>query len=157
MTDKQLKSLSKTQLFSLLHKQELEIERLGAENVKLSDRALSLEQAGSLAEASIIVSGIIEAAQSAADIYLDSMQTVEADRLETISKLEEEAKARAIRTAEIKNAEAKARLDRLVKDLLQVFNHQLDTFATLKDELTELIKRNDLNYLLSANNRTDEQ
>jgi len=157
MTDKQLRSLSKTQLYSLLHKQELEIERLGAENVKLSDRALSLEQAGSLAEASIIVSGIIEAAQSAADIYLDSMQTVEADRLETISKLEEEAKARAIRTAEIKNAEAKARLDRLVKDLLQVFNHQLDTFATLKDELTELIKRNDLNYLLSANNRTDEQ
>jgi len=157
MTDKQLRSLTKTQLFNLLHKQELEIERINAENAKLSDRAVSLEQAGSLAEASIIVSGIFEAAQSAADIYLDSIQAVEAERLDAVSKLEEEAKVRALRTVEIKNAETKAQLERLVMDLLQVFDHQLDAFRTLKDELMDLINRNSLKYLISGNSRADEK
>jgi len=157
MTDKQLRSLSKTQLYSLLHKQEVEIERLGAENVKLAERTVSLEQAGSLAEASMIVSGIIEAAQSAADIYLDSIQTVEADRLESIAKLEEEAKARALRTLELKNAETKARTERLVTDMLQVFNNQLKTLAALKDELMELINKNELEFLIPGNSRTEEQ
>jgi len=157
MTDKQLKSLSKTQLYSLLHKQELEIERLGAENAKLAERTVSLEQAGSLAEASMIVSGIIEAAQSAADIYLDSIQTVEADRLESITKLEEEAKARALRTLELKNAETKARMERLVTDMLHAFNRQLNTLASLKDELVELIDKNELEYLIPGNSRIEEQ
>jgi hypothetical protein len=60
MTDKQLRSLTKTQLFSLLHKQEVEIERLSAENAKLSEQTLNLENAGSLAEVSVLVSGVIE-------------------------------------------------------------------------------------------------
>jgi len=149
MTDKQLRSLSKTQLLILLHKQEAEIERLSAENAKLSERAHSMEQAGSLAEASVIVSGIIEAAQSAADIYLESIQTYEAGSLEAISKLEREATARALRTSELRNAETKARLERLIMDLLQVMNRQFDTFVTLKDELTELINKNDLKYLIN--------
>jgi len=157
MTDKQLRSLSKTQLYSLLHKQELEIERLGAENIKLTEKSVSLEQAGSLAEASMIVSGIMEAAQSAADIYLDSIQTVETERLESIEKLEEEAKARALRTIELKNAETKARMERLVTDMLQVFNHQLETLASLKDELMELINKNELQFLIPGKNRTEEQ
>jgi len=155
MTDKQLRSLSKTQLFELLHKQELEIERLTADNTKLTEQTLSLERAGSLAEASIMVSGIIEAAQNAADVYLDSIQKVETDRLEALSKLEEEARARALRSVELRNAESGARIEQLVMDMLQFFDSQVTNLATMKEELTELIVRNDLNYLIPGNSRTN--
>ena len=156
MTDKQLRSLSKTQLFDLLHKQELEIERLSAENTKLSEQTLSLEQAGSLAEASILVSGIIETAQKTADIYLNSIQKVEAEKLEVVSRLEEEAKARALRTVELKNAESKARVERLVKDILEFFDNQVSSLAEMKEHLTELIIDNDLEFLIPGKSTASE-
>lgn len=157
MTDKQLRSLSKTQLFDLLHRQEIEIERLNTENSKLSEQSISLEQAGSLAEASVLLSGIMEAAQNTADVYLDSIRKVEAEKLEAVSKLEEEARARALRTVELKNAESKARLERLVTDILKFFDSQVSNFAIMKEELTELINKNNLQYLIPGKNRTDSK
>ena len=148
MTDKQLRSLSKTQLYDLLHKQELEIDRLGTENTRLSEQALSLEQAGSLAEASILVSGILETAQKTADVYLSSIQKIEAEKLEVAAKLEEEAKARALRTVELRNAELSARIERLVKDILEFFDSQVNSLAEMKEELTDLIIKNDLEFLI---------
>lgn len=155
MTDKQLRSLSKMQLFDLLHKQEVEIERLGAENTKLSEQTASLEQAGSLAEASILVSGVMEAAQKAADVYLDSIQKVETEKLQAIAILEEEVKVRALRTIELKNAELQARTERLVIDMLRFFDSQVDSFAVMKEELVELINNNELQYLIPGNYRTE--
>ena len=156
MTDKQLRSLSKTQLFELLHKQEQEIERLNAENTKLSEQAIGLEQAGSLAEASILVSGIMESAQKAADVYLENIHKIESEKLGSISKLEEEAKQRALRTIELKNAESKARIEQFVKDMLQFFDSQVSSFSTMKEDLTELIIRNDLEYIIPGNGRTEK-
>ena len=148
MTDKQLRSLSKAQLFNLLHQQELEIERLTEENAKLTEQKLNLEQVGSLAEASLMVSGIIQTAQSAADVYLDSIRKVEADKLDAITKMEEEAKARALRAVEIKNAEIKAHTERLVMDILRTFDSQVNSMAAIKEELTELINKNNLQHLI---------
>jgi hypothetical protein len=156
MTDKQLRSLSKTQLYTLLHKQEQEIERLSAENGKLSERALTLETAGSLAEASIIVSGIVEAAQSAADVYLDSIQKIEADKLKSVLRIEDEAKARALRAVERKNAEMKAQIERLIIDMIQGFDRQVSNLSALKDELMEIINKNDLQYLVPGSSRANE-
>jgi len=154
MTDKQLRSLSKTQLFTLLHQQELEIERLSEENRKLSEQNFDLEQAGSIAEASMTVSGIIQAAQSAADVYLDSIRRIESDKLESVAKLKEEAKVRALWFVEKKNAESKAQMERLAKDLLRNFDSQLTSMATIKGELMELINANDLRHLMSDNAQT---
>ena len=149
MTDKQLRSLNKTQLFSLLHQQELEIERLTEENAKLTDHNFNLEQAGSLAEASLAVSNIIEAAQSAADIYLESIRRVEADKLEALDKLEDEAKARAFREISRKNAESEAHIERLVIDMLRMFDSQVSSLASMKAQLTEVINSNDLGHIIS--------
>jgi len=149
MTDKQLRSLSKVQLFNLLHSQELEIERLTAENSKLSEQKLSLEQAGSLAEASLMVSGIMQAAQSAADVYLDSIRKVEADKVQAVARLEDEARARALRVAESRITEANARMERLVTDMLRTFDNQVNSLAVMKEDLKELIEKNDLHHLIS--------
>ena len=155
MTDKQLRALSKTQLFDLLHKQELEIERLTEDNAKLTEQKLTLQQAGSLAEASLMVTGIMEAAQSAADIYLDSIRKVEAEKIEEVAKLEEEAKVRALRTVERKNAELRTQMERLVVDMMRVFDTQVNSMAAMKEELSELIDRNDLKHLIPGNVRTN--
>ena len=156
MTDKQLRSLSKTQLFTLLHQQELEIERLTAENKKLTEQHFDLQQAGSIAEASVTVSGIIQAAQNAADVYLDSIRRIESDKLDAVAKLEEDAKARAVWFAEKRNAESKAQIEQLVRDMLRNFDSQLNCMATIKGELFELISANNLRHLISDGGR-DEQ
>jgi len=151
MTDKQLRSLSKKQLFQLLHQQEVEIERLTNENTRLTEQKLNLEQAGSIAEASISVSGIIQAAQSAADVYLDSIRKVEADKLESIARYEEEAKARALSATEARTAESRAQLERLIVEMLRIFDSQVTSLGDVRGELSELINRNDLQHLLPEN------
>ncbi len=74
MTDQELKKLRKSDLLELLLAQSKEMERLKRElreaNKKLADRAIQIEQAGSIAEAALQLSGIFEAAQKAADDYL---------------------------------------------------------------------------------------
>jgi len=157
MTDKQLRGLSRTQLYELLHQQETEIDRLNVENAKLSEQKLSLEQAGSLAEASIVVSGIIQSAQSAADVYLESVRNVEANKVEEIARLEEDAKARALQAVEIKNAEAKAQMERLVLDMIRNFDKQVNTLVEMKEELSGLISRNDLKHLIPGESRVEDE
>ena len=67
MAEKQLRSLGKTELLNIMRVQEEEIERLGAENKALSERlaqrALIMEDAGSIAEASLRIGGVMQAAQ----------------------------------------------------------------------------------------------
>jgi len=151
MTDKQLQALSKTELLKLLHQQEVEIERLTQDNEKLSMQNFNLENVGSIAEASLLVSGIMQSAQSAANVYLESIRKVEVEKLENIARLEEIAKARAQKEIQRKNAEEKAHMERLIIDVLRNFDNQLNRLTATKDELTELINRNELQYLLPEN------
>lgn len=77
MNEKELKHLSRKQLLELLLSQieradELEA-KLAETEEKLKSRRLAEQQAGSLAEAALKLSGIFEAAQEAADIYLENV------------------------------------------------------------------------------------
>ena len=73
-----LKKLSKLQLLELLAQQERELqslrEQLRARDEQLSDRQLRMEQCGSIAEAALVLNGVFEAAQKAADQYLLSLK-----------------------------------------------------------------------------------
>ena len=77
-TNKDLKKLKRQDLLELLVEQSEEIDRLRAELAKtqeaLNDRKIAISEAGSLAEAAIKVSHVLEAAQEAADIYLASLK-----------------------------------------------------------------------------------
>lgn len=77
MTDKDLRKLSRKQLLELLLKQtqradELE-KRLMETEKRLADKKLILAETGSIAEASLKLNGIFEAAQEAADQYLENV------------------------------------------------------------------------------------
>ncbi len=78
MTDKELKKLTRLQLLELLVEQgkELERQRARAERAekKLRERNVLIGEAGSIAEAALRIQGVFEAAQAAADQYLDSVR-----------------------------------------------------------------------------------
>lgn len=74
MTDKELKKLSRTDLLEMLIEQGKEIERLKKIikicKKELQSRKIMINEAGSIAEASLKLNKIFEDAQKAADQYL---------------------------------------------------------------------------------------
>ena len=77
MTDKELRHLSRAELLEMLLDKTREAERLREELAQakgqLKRREILIENAGSIAEASLQLGGIFEAAQRAADIYLENV------------------------------------------------------------------------------------
>lgn len=98
MTDKELKKLSRVELLELLLTQTKKVEELEAKlqkkeeefqnqkealEKKIESREILIEKAGSIAEASLILNGIFEAAQKAADQYLENIKLMEDKMLES--------------------------------------------------------------------------
>lgn len=78
VTEKDLKKLNRYQLLEMLIMQteradELQ-RKLEEAQAKLESRDIQMQNIGSIAEASLQLSGIFEAAQSAADLYLNSVK-----------------------------------------------------------------------------------
>lgn len=98
MTERELKRMSRTEILELLLSQTNRIEEL-EEKLKeatakaqeateqMQDRQLKIEQAGSIAEASLQLSGIFNDAQAAADQYLENVRKIEEDTKQQSDKL----------------------------------------------------------------------
>ena len=73
-----LKKLSKLQLLELLAQQERELQvlrkSLEEKEAELAERRIQIENAGSIAEAALKLNEVFEAAQRAADQYLESLK-----------------------------------------------------------------------------------
>lgn len=78
MTERELRKLSRLDLLELLLRQMEENERLRTElkqaQEQLESRELMIENAGSIAQASLQISRVFEAAQMAADVYLENVR-----------------------------------------------------------------------------------
>lgn len=78
MTDKELKKLSRAELLEILVEQSQEIDRLQLQlsqvQKKLKSRRIAISEAGSIAEAALKLNGVFEAAQKAADQYLENIR-----------------------------------------------------------------------------------
>lgn len=81
MTDKELRRLSRRELLQMLLEQTSEVERLQAEldktRAELNDRAIMLESCGNIAEASLKINRVFEAAQQAAEQYLANVRRID--------------------------------------------------------------------------------
>lgn len=79
MKNKELRKLRRAELLELMLQQQTEIDSLKQENEqliqKLNDRTITIENAGSIAEASLKLNKVFEAAQKAADDYLESIKS----------------------------------------------------------------------------------
>lgn len=78
MTDKELHRLKRSELLEILVEMSEENDRLKEENESLKnqlyDKNIKIENSGSIAEAALKLSGIFEAAQKAADCYLENIK-----------------------------------------------------------------------------------
>ena len=111
MTEKELKKLGRAELLEMLISQSEELkkcrEQLEEAKARLEDRTIAIDKAGSIAEASLALSGIFDAAQLACMQYTENIRLL-SERQETVSaSLEAESRRRAaamIREAEEKSA-----------------------------------------------------
>ena len=80
MTDKELQKLSRIDLLELLLEKSKENEKLQEEleqvKAKRAEREIKIEKAGSIAEAALALNGVFEAAQAAADQYLENLRRI---------------------------------------------------------------------------------
>lgn len=99
MTDKELKRLSRGELLEMLIAQASENEKLKQEledaRAALQDRSIAIDNAGSIAEASLQLSGIFEAAQNAAEQYLVNIRRMNDQQDLIAQKLQGDARKKA--------------------------------------------------------------
>lgn len=85
MTDKELEKLNRRQLLEMLLEQTKRADALEADleeacklieerNKQLANKQINLEKAGNIAEAAIRINKVFEAAQKAADQYLENVK-----------------------------------------------------------------------------------
>jgi len=78
MTEKELRKLKRVDLLEILVEQGKKIETLQEEieglQKKLNDRTICIDKAGNIAEASLQLNGIFEAAHTASAQYLENIQ-----------------------------------------------------------------------------------
>ena len=95
-TEKELKKLNRVELLQLLVHQTKEVEnlreRLEIAEKKLKEKEIMLNEAGNIAEAALKINKVMEAAQAAADQYLQN-----------IAQLEERYKAKSEETTQEKS------------------------------------------------------
>lgn len=78
MTNEELRKLNRKDLLKLLVRQGRECDSLRARleeaEAALEDRRIRIEKSGSLAEAALQINGVFEAAQAAAQQYLENIR-----------------------------------------------------------------------------------
>lgn len=104
MAGKELRHMSRGELIDVIYALKKQQEELAAENKELrqqlSQRELKLQKAGSIAEAAMSLNQVFEAAQQAADQYLQSVYANCGDAEETAKGILADANAQAQKTLE---------------------------------------------------------
>ena len=99
MVSKELKRLSRRELVDIIYqmkKNEQHLQKeIAALQEALEDKRLHLSAAGSIAEAACSITGVLSAAQAAADIYLQEIASMKQDAEAECAKIIAEAKETA--------------------------------------------------------------
>lgn len=90
MAERELRKLSRLELIDLIYQLRSENveqeQRLNEYEAKLSNRTITVEESGSIADAALALNGVFEAAQRAADQYLHSVKAACANQEVQIQK-----------------------------------------------------------------------
>lgn len=142
MTDRELRRLSRKDLLELLVSQGHELEALQTElkqlRAELENRQLYLKRAGSIAEAALQLNGVFEAAQDAAQQYLENIRQ-RSEHIEEICAQREAACARmeaeTRRRCQAMEAEAKKKSEEYWEEMTE----RLRNFYRERETLKELL------------------
>ena len=99
MSERELRKLNRQELLEMLLAQSKKVEELEDEltqaQAKLEEREIVLDEAGSIAEASLRLNGVFEAAQRASQQYIDSARAMSERQKAVCEKMEAESRAKA--------------------------------------------------------------
>lgn len=99
MTDKELRRLSRGELLEMLIAQAAENDqlknRLEQAEAQLRDRKIAINNAGSLAEAALSLNGVFQAAEAAAQQYLENIERISGQQDAICRDMKEQAKQEA--------------------------------------------------------------
>ena len=143
MTDKELKRLSRSELLEMLIAQMKENEalqsRLELAEAQLNDRQIAVEKAGTLAEASLSLNGVFEAAEAAAQQYLENIERMSGQQETICRDMQAEAEAKAaeiVREAQEYSTKTHAEADAYWKQIVA----RARALLKERDALRELIQ-----------------
>ena len=135
MTEKELRRLSRTDLLKLLLAQRKENEQLRCildeTQSQLADRTIKIDNAGSIAEASLQLSGIFTAAQDSCQYYLDNIKLLSERQNEICQQMEAETKEKCDRMVAEAELKAQACWDNCSAKIKQL----VDSFAGLQQAM----------------------
>ena len=104
MTEKELKRLTRADLLEMLIAQSEELrqvkERLKTAEAALANRVIEIDNAGSIAEASLRLNGVFEAAQAACEQYTENIRLLSERSQLVCRRMEEESREQAERLLE---------------------------------------------------------
>lgn len=157
MTDRELRKLSRAELLGLLLEESRENERLREQlnqaNQALIGKNIALTKAGSIAEAALALNGVFDAAEQAAQQYLDNIQRLSGEQQTLCQRMEDEARQKAEemlaetrRRCSQMEAEAQAKCEEMTASAQQQSSaywedvqRQVEAFCAQRDALRELI------------------
>ena len=101
MNTKELKRLSRRELIEIIYQMKKNEQKMQEKITKLQseldDKRLHISQAGSIAEAAASVSGLLAAAQTTADLYLQEIACIKEETRQACDKLIEDTQREAAR------------------------------------------------------------
>ena len=128
MTERELRRLSRTDLLELLVTQRRENEQLRCildqTQAQLADRTIQIDKAGSIAEASLQLSGIFNAAQDSCQYYMDNIRRLSERQSQVCQQMEQETKEkcdRMVAEAELKAQQCWENCSVKIKQLVDSF------------------------------------
>ena len=150
MTDKELKHLSRMELIDIIYTLQKQNEQAQAllqkTQAKLEERTLKINEAGSIAEAAVKLNDVFEAAQAAADQYLESVQAANQSVDARLADAEAQ-KAAILQAAEIvRVAQEQARsiteqAEKESGEQWDAFQRKAEEFLSAHKELSSFIQK----------------
>ena len=141
MTDKELKHLSRMELIDIIYELQKQNEQNAAQIEKLQaaldEKELHIENAGSIAEAAVQISGVLEAAQAAADQYLLSIRAATADMDQSAQSQSE----RLVQDAQSRAQALENEAEKQVSEKWDRFEQRAMDLIQAHEELRSLVRR----------------
>ena len=138
MKEKALKRLSRAELLELLLRQTQETERLQEKLAEaealLAQRYLKVQEAGNLANAVLAVNNVVEAAQAAAQQYLDNIIAMEAQTKARCEQLLREAEESRIHTLGVAQTATRETDGQLLAELHHILDKEARSESKPKDQ-----------------------
>ncbi len=135
MTERELRRLSRADLLELLLAQRRENEQLRCildqTQAQLADRTIKIENAGSIAEASLQLNGIFTAAQDSCQQYLDNIRLMNDRQTQVCQQMEQETKEKCDRMV----AEAEMKAQQCWENCSIKIKQLVDSFAGLQQAM----------------------